>query len=64
MALIISCPLRIDRAQQTLRASDTSIASVALSVGYAGQSAFTRQFRRTTGMSPRDYQRMVKETGE
>ncbi|QDT41610.1 Bifunctional transcriptional activator/DNA repair enzyme AdaA [Gimesia alba] len=56
--------LRIDRAQQTLRESDASIASVALSVGYADQSAFTRQFRRTTGMSPRDYQRMVKNAGE
>lgn len=56
--------LRIDRAQQTLRESDASIASVALSIGYADQSAFTRQFRRTTGMSPRDYQRMVKNAGE
>ncbi|MCH9655048.1 MAG: AraC family transcriptional regulator [Planctomycetes bacterium] len=49
--------LRIDRARQALRETDASIASVALSVGYSDQSAFTRQFRRTTGISPRDYQK-------
>ncbi|WP_339733347.1 AraC family transcriptional regulator [uncultured Gimesia sp.] len=56
--------LRIDRAQHTLNTTDASIASVALSVGYADQSAFTRQFRRTTGMSPRDYQNSRNITNE
>lgn len=55
---------RIDRAQQALRESETSIAAVALSVGYSDQSAFTRQFHRTTGVSPRDYRLMVQEAGE
>lgn len=49
--------LRIDRARQALRETEASIASIALSVGYSDQSAFTRQFRRTTGISPRDYQK-------
>ncbi|RCS54123.1 AraC family transcriptional regulator [Bremerella cremea] len=47
--------LRIDLAQRLLRTSEESIASIALQAGYADQSAFTRQFRRATGMSPRDY---------
>ncbi|KAA5541962.1 AraC family transcriptional regulator [Roseiconus nitratireducens] len=46
---------RIDRAQRALRQTDSPIASIAMDVGYGDQSAFTRQFRRTTGMSPRDY---------
>ncbi|PQO28547.1 AraC family transcriptional regulator [Bremerella cremea] len=47
--------LRIDLAQRLLRTSEEPIASIALEAGYADQSAFTRQFRRATGMSPRDY---------
>lgn len=47
--------LRIDLAQQQLRTTEESIATIALASGYADQSAFTRQFRRATGMSPRDY---------
>lgn len=56
--------LRIDRARQALRESDASIASIALSVGYSDQSAFTRQFRRTTGMSPRDFQKSSELTAD
>lgn len=47
--------LRIDLAQRRLRTSDESISSIAMQAGYSDQSAFTRQFRRATGMSPRDY---------
>src|SRR5690606_14683959 len=47
--------LRVDLAQRLLRSSEESIASIALQAGYADHSAFTRQFRRATGMSPRDY---------
>lgn len=47
--------LRIDLAQRRLRTSDESISSIAMEAGYSDQSAFTRQFRRATGMSPRDY---------
>ncbi|CAE7553817.1 unnamed protein product, partial [Symbiodinium sp. CCMP2456] len=47
--------LRIDLAQRRLSTSDESISQIAMEAGYADQSAFTRQFRRATGMSPRDY---------
>ncbi len=49
--------LRIDRAQRALRDTSASVLSIALNVGYADQSAFTRQFRRVMGMSPRDYRK-------
>lgn len=47
--------LRIDAARRQLEATDQPIAAIALNVGYADQSAFTRQFRRATGLTPRDY---------
>ena len=46
---------RIDLARQRLRDTEQAIASIALDVGYGDQSAFTRQFRRTTGISPSEY---------
>ncbi len=49
--------LRIDLAQQQLCETDAPISAIALNVGYADQSAFTRQFRSTTGMTPQDYRR-------
>lgn len=47
--------LRIDRAQHLLTHTDDSIADVAFDVGYADQSAFARQFRRATGLTPKVY---------
>jgi len=47
--------MRIDLAQRRLRTSDESISHIAMQAGYSDQSAFTRQFRRATGLSPRDY---------
>ena len=47
--------LRLDQAQRRLISTDLSISAVAIEAGYADQSAFTRQFRRATGMSPRDF---------
>ncbi|OYW20846.1 MAG: hypothetical protein B7Z55_06680 [Planctomycetales bacterium 12-60-4] len=47
--------LRIDFAQQQLEAADLSIADIAIRAGYSDQSAFTRQFRQATGLSPREY---------
>ena len=43
---------RIDHASRQLLTTDTPIASIALDCGYKDQSAFTRQFRRTTGRTP------------
>ena len=47
--------LRLDRAQRLLSETDDPIVTVAARAGYADQSAFTRQFRRATGLSPRAY---------
>ena len=47
--------LRMSAAETKLRQSSDAIVSIALAVGYSDQSAFTRQFRRTFGMSPGKY---------
>lgn len=46
---------RLDAALALLTAGETSVAAVAHACGYADHSAFTRQFRRSTGVSPRDW---------
>jgi len=47
--------VRMENAMRSLRGSSTVIAQIALECGYSDQSAFTRQFRQTTGMTPSDY---------
>lgn len=46
---------RIDAASEMLRSGDRPIAEVANACGYFDQSAFTRVFRRTVGLTPRQY---------
>ncbi len=46
---------RISHASRLLVDSDLPIADVAFEAGYADQSSFTRQFRRSTGLSPSQY---------
>ena len=48
---------RMEAAVQRLRETEDAIATVALDCGYSDQSAFTRQFRQTTGFSPSAYRR-------
>jgi AraC family transcriptional regulator len=43
---------RIKRAQDLIREGDMPLAEVALSVGYADQSHFTRRFNRQVGTTP------------
>ncbi len=50
--------LRIGAAMRLLRGNQ-SIATVGLACGFADQSAFARQFKATTGMTPRTYRAMV-----
>jgi AraC-like DNA-binding protein len=48
---------RMDSAAEYLRDTDRPLTQVALDCGFADQSAFTRQFRRTTGLTPGEYRR-------
>ena len=51
--------VRMENAVRRLRESDDTIADVALACGYSDQSAFTRQFRKTSGISPLAYRRTL-----
>jgi AraC-like DNA-binding protein len=46
---------RIDAASEMLRSGSRPIAEVANACGYFDQSAFSRVFRRTVGLTPRQY---------
>lgn len=48
---------RIDAASALLRDGPQSIADIAHGCGYFDQSAFSRVFRRTVGVTPRQYRR-------
>lgn len=49
--------VRMDAAERQLCKTNKSIATIAHESGYSDQSAFTRQFRQTTGFSPLEYRR-------
>jgi AraC-like DNA-binding protein len=49
---------RINHARKRLIETDLPIATVALEAGYSDQSSFTRQFRRSTGLSPSDFRKL------
>ena len=49
--------VRRERAEAFLRSGDVSVAEVSWLVGFSEQSAFTRAFRRWTGMSPTELRR-------
>jgi AraC-like DNA-binding protein len=51
---------RLEHAVRQLRETDVPIAEIALSSGYSDQSAFTRQFRQTIGLSPSEYRRSIR----
>lgn len=53
--------IRMDAAERRLRETRDAIAEIALACGYGDQSAFTRQFRQTTGFSPAEYRRSFGE---
>jgi len=48
---------RVDRAKQLLKGNATSIAEVALDVGFSSPSYFSRVFRQEVGMSPSAYRK-------
>ncbi len=47
--------LRIERAQQLLKKTDTPLAQIALESGFANQSHLTHAFKRYLGLTPRAY---------
>ena len=51
--------IRMEHAVQRLRETDEAIAESALRCGYSDQSAFTRQFRKASGLSPLEYRRTL-----
>jgi PAS domain S-box-containing protein len=51
---------RIEKACNLLKCTEESIANIALDCGYSDQSAFTRQFKQTTGLTPMAYRKQVK----
>jgi AraC family transcriptional regulator len=50
---------RIERARTLLSDADLSIAEVAFRCGFSHQSHFTVTFRRTVGVSPSAYRRLL-----
>ena len=46
---------RVDAASRLLRESRQTVAEVAHACGYSDHSAFTRQFRATVGLTPREF---------
>ena len=48
---------RLERAMNMLRDTDASVASVAVALGYASQTAFAAAFRKLTGETPSDWRR-------
>ncbi len=51
---------RIESVARALADSDAAIATVALDAGFCDQSALSRQFKRCTGLSPREYRQLIR----
>lgn len=54
---------RMDLAVQRLRDTSLPIAQIAFECGYSDQSAFTRQFHRTVGLTPSQYRKRTLGSG-
>jgi len=50
---------RVERAMEQLRTSRASLAEIALANGFADQSHFSNVFRRTVGLTPSRYRRLI-----
>ena len=50
---------RVERAQELLRNTDTSVTDVCLEVGFQSLGSFSSAFRRVTGMTPTAYRATV-----
>lgn len=52
---------RVEEACRLLQHTDLDIVNLALDCGYSDQSAFTRQFRQTTGVTPAVYRKQYRK---
>ena len=52
---------RLQAASQRLRETNDSVADIAHACGFCDHSAFTRQFKATTGLTPTVYRRAARE---
>jgi AraC family transcriptional regulator len=52
--------IRLQRAEEKLRYSDSSITEIAMDVGYESPAAFTKVFNQIMGQSPRHYRKMMQ----
>lgn len=55
---------RINEAKYLLRQGGESVSAVAEAVGISDYNYFTKVFRSSTGMTPSEYRRMIRKTGE
>jgi AraC-like DNA-binding protein len=55
--------LRIAAASRSLVDTDTAVAEIAHDCGFANLANFNRQFRRSQGMTPREYRRLFAGSG-
>jgi len=53
--------LRVDAAMQLLH-GEQSVAAVSLACGFVDQSAFDRKFKATTGITPRQYRKLITQS--
>jgi AraC-like DNA-binding protein len=51
---------RIDAACELLRSTGQQIVDIAIECGFYDQSAFSRQFKATTGLTPSRYRAQMK----
>ncbi len=52
--------IRLDNAKELLRSTNLTVAEVAFACGYADNSYFSAQFRRSISLSPRAYRDLVR----
>jgi AraC-like DNA-binding protein len=55
---------RYDSARRLLRDSPSPILSIAQSLGYADASAFSRAFRRWSGMTPNEWRKTTESISQ
>ena len=53
--------LRVERARRLLRDTDMDLAALSVSLGFADQSHFIRQFRQLAGVTPARYRRGLRQ---